>query len=55
MSYAVILIPGSGVAAAYGDNHTEFGNAVGIYLSCWFLVTALFWFVCFSLVVGVLK
>jgi succinate-acetate transporter protein len=40
MSFATILIPGSGIAAAYTDA-TEFHNALGIYLITWFIVTFL--------------
>ncbi|KAJ7725285.1 Gpr1 family protein [Mycena maculata] len=40
LSYAAILIPGSGIAAAYTDK-TEFGNAIGIYLMSWFIITTL--------------
>jgi succinate-acetate transporter protein len=43
MSYAVLLIPGSGVAAAYQDTPQQFDDAVGIFLTCWFIVTVLFW------------
>jgi len=43
MSYAVILLPGSGVAEAFKANPVMYANGVGIYLSVWFLVTALFW------------
>jgi succinate-acetate transporter protein len=41
MSYATILIPGSGIASAY-ENTVEFKNAVAIYLLVWCLVTFLF-------------
>jgi succinate-acetate transporter protein len=44
MSFATILIPGSGVAAAY-TNTNEFHNALGIYLMTWFIVTFLLLFV----------
>jgi succinate-acetate transporter protein len=50
MSYAVILIPSSGVADAFKANPVMYANAIGIYLSCWFLVTALFWFVSYCFV-----
>jgi len=43
MSYATIIIPGSGVTEAFKANPAMYANAVGIYLSCWFLVTMLFW------------
>jgi len=38
MSYATILIPGSGVLAAY-TNPDELDSALGIYLITWFMVT----------------
>ncbi|KAH8825633.1 FUN34 transmembrane protein [Flagelloscypha sp. PMI_526] len=38
LSYATILIPGSGVGAAYTDKEM-FENAVGFFLTAWFLVT----------------
>lgn len=41
MSYATILIPGSGIAAAYESNPVEFNNAVGLYLFMWFIITFL--------------
>jgi len=46
LSYAAILIPGSGIAAAYEDadgklNAVEFNNAIGIFLFSWFIVTTL--------------
>jgi hypothetical protein len=44
MSYAVILFPGSGVADAYKASPKMYANAVGIYMSGWFIVTILFWF-----------
>jgi succinate-acetate transporter protein len=40
MSYAVILIPGTGIADAYASKQ-EFNNAVGIYLATWFIFTML--------------
>jgi uncharacterized protein len=39
MSYATILIPGSGIVAAFGGNTKEFNNAVGIYLITWLMFT----------------
>ncbi|KAL0959169.1 hypothetical protein HGRIS_014453 [Hohenbuehelia grisea] len=42
MSYATILIPGSGIIAAYGDNKAEFDSAIAIYLTAWTLVTFYF-------------
>ncbi|KZT24297.1 hypothetical protein NEOLEDRAFT_1170149 [Neolentinus lepideus HHB14362 ss-1] len=41
MSYATILIPNSGILAAYGDNTKELDNALGIYLTAWFIFTFL--------------
>jgi len=38
MSFATILIPGSGVVASY-PSLEEFANALGIYLIVWFMVT----------------
>jgi succinate-acetate transporter protein len=38
MSFATILIPGSGIVAAY-KSPEEFNNALGIYLIAWFMVT----------------
>jgi len=44
MSYATILIPGSGIGAAYAVK-SEFQSALGIYLVCWCLVTFFFFVV----------
>jgi len=42
MSYATILIPGSGIVAAYGDDgKAEFASAVGIFLLTWAMFTAI--------------
>ncbi|KAF9231738.1 Gpr1 family protein [Melanogaster broomeanus] len=38
MSYATILIPGSGVVTAYTSEH-ELSQALGIYLITWFVLT----------------
>jgi len=40
LSYATILIPGSGITAAY-QNSSEENNAIGIYLMAWMTVTFL--------------
>jgi len=45
MSYATILIPGSGIIAAYGDNVGELTSALGIYLTACTIVTGLFFIV----------
>jgi uncharacterized protein len=42
MSYATILIPGSGIIKAYGTDMQEFSDAIGIYLTTWSIVTFLF-------------
>lgn len=42
MSYATILIPSSGVLAAYADDADGLSNALGIYLITWMVVTAIF-------------
>jgi len=39
MSYATILIPGSGILAAYEGKDDELASALGIYLVTWTLVT----------------
>jgi len=41
LSYATILIPGSGTVAAY-TSKTELSSALGIFLICWCLVTSFF-------------
>lgn len=41
MSYATILIPGSGVVSAY-TSADEFSQAIGIYLITWFILTFMF-------------
>jgi len=42
MSYATILIPGSGILAAYEGKGQDLSSALGIYLITWFIVTFLF-------------
>jgi len=42
MSYATILVPGSGIIEAYGTDKGEFASAIGIYLTTWCIVTLLF-------------
>lgn len=41
MSYATILIPGSGVIDSYSAVPEQLGNALGIYLITWFIFTFL--------------
>lgn len=38
MSYGTILIPGSGILAAY-TTQSDLASALGIYLMTWFMVT----------------
>jgi succinate-acetate transporter protein len=45
LSYAAILIPSSGIIAAYGTNVEELHSALGIYLITWFMVTFMFFIV----------
>ena len=40
MSYSAILIPASGVIAAY-SNPQELSNAIGLFLIVWFMFTAM--------------
>ncbi|KAF9254842.1 hypothetical protein L218DRAFT_951236 [Marasmius fiardii PR-910] len=41
LSYGTILLPGSGIQAAFATE-TEFHNALGIYLMTWFFITLFF-------------
>ncbi|KAK7453489.1 hypothetical protein VKT23_011766 [Stygiomarasmius scandens] len=41
MSYATIFIPSSGIMAAYPDE-AEMGNALGVYLITWMMITIFF-------------
>lgn len=45
MSYATIFIPGSGILAAYGNNTQELSNAIGLYLTVWFMFTVMLMYV----------
>jgi hypothetical protein len=42
ISYALIITPGTGIIAAYGDNAKELDSALGIYLMAWFIITTMF-------------
>ncbi|KAH9960037.1 Gpr1 family protein [Lactifluus volemus] len=42
LSFATLLIPDSGVGAAYADAPGQEGNAIGIYLLSWMIITFLF-------------
>ena len=49
MSYATILMPNSGILAAYLPDHVEeLNQAIGIYLITWFVFTALLLYVALS-------
>lgn len=39
MSYATILLPNSGILAAYDGKPDELNQALGIYLMTWFVLT----------------
>jgi succinate-acetate transporter protein len=41
LSYATILIPGSGIAAEFAANPTQTHNALGLFLTSWFIFTFL--------------
>ncbi|KAG7095293.1 hypothetical protein E1B28_006061 [Marasmius oreades] len=45
LSYATILIPGSGIGDTYKNSEAEFASAVGVYLMTWMVVTFLFFIV----------
>jgi len=42
ISYAAILLPGTGIAASYDPTTNEFASAIGIYLLSWFIITFMF-------------
>jgi succinate-acetate transporter protein len=42
MSYATILIPGSGILSAYNDATDELTSGLGIFLTAWAMVTFFF-------------
>jgi hypothetical protein len=42
LSYAAILIPGTGIGAAYEAAPTQEPSAIGIFLASWFIITFLF-------------
>jgi len=52
MSYATILIPSSGIIAAYGENGSELDGALAIYLVSWTLVTFYFFIAALRKAVG---
>ncbi len=42
LSYAAVLLPGTGIAAAYDGEANMLGDALGIYLVIWTIITVLF-------------
>ena len=56
MSYSAILIPGTGVLAAYSDQQ-ELSNAIGLFLIVWSMFTAMLVYVLsfsfFSTILGI--
>ncbi|KAF5363810.1 hypothetical protein D9756_000047 [Leucocoprinus leucothites] len=42
MSYATIMIPGSGVIDAFNGDMEQFNQAIGMYLITWFMITVMF-------------
>ena len=42
LAYAAILHPGFGVSAAYADHPGQLGDAVGVFLAAWFVLTFIF-------------
>jgi hypothetical protein len=53
LSFATLLIPGSGVAAAYASsaNPAQEADAIAIYLTAWMIITFLFLSVCCSFLI----
>jgi succinate-acetate transporter protein len=41
LSYALILIPGTGILTSYGDNADELAKAISFFLFSWFIFTFL--------------
>ncbi|KAK0201116.1 Gpr1 family protein [Desarmillaria ectypa] len=42
LSYAAVLLPGTGIAAAYDGEADMLGDALGIYLIVWSIITVMF-------------
>ncbi|KAK0201115.1 Gpr1 family protein [Desarmillaria ectypa] len=42
LSYAAVLLPGTGIAAAYDGEADMLGDALGIYLVVWSIITVMF-------------
>ncbi|KAG7447106.1 uncharacterized protein BT62DRAFT_919080 [Guyanagaster necrorhizus] len=45
LSYAAVLLPGTGISAAYDGNADMLGDALGIYLVIWTIISFMFWIV----------
>lgn len=45
LSYASILLPGTGIAAAFDGDADMLGDAIGIYLVVWSIITVMFLYV----------
>jgi len=44
ISYALILIPGTGILTGYAEVPNEIHNALGFFLMAWFIFTTCMWF-----------
>ncbi|QRV99803.1 glyoxylate pathway regulator [Ceratobasidium sp. AG-Ba] len=44
ISYAIVIFPPAGIAAAFKDNMDDFNDAIGIFLMVWFVVSVIFFF-----------
>jgi len=42
LSYAALLVPGTGIGDAYAAHQSQEPNAIGIWLASWFIITFLF-------------
>jgi uncharacterized protein len=45
LSYAAVLLPNTGIVAAYADDPKMLGNALGIYFVIWSIITVMFLYV----------
>jgi hypothetical protein len=52
ISYAVLLIPSSGVTSAYGNDAEMFADAFGFFYTAWFLVTMMLFIATFRKNIG---
>src|ERR1051326_9153773 len=46
LSYGAIFIPAFGIRDAFGNDNTQFQNAIGIYLLAWTVFTVIFTLAC---------